>query len=325
VPGFEVDCRFQNPEDLAPGPDGRILVSQFGGMGDSHPGSIAAYDDASKSLEVLFPIGGEMERTWGDAACPPPPIDVFSPHGIDVETLEAGRRQLAVVNHGGRESVELFEVDDDSSLHWRGCVLAPEGAFLNDVVVLRDGSFWVTHMFERGSEFVSMIAAGFGRNTGWVYEWTPRSGFRKLPGSDAPFPNGLEKSADERFLYLDTYAVTGVRKIDVTTGELVAVAEVTRIDNSTWASDGRLLIASHPGNLAQMMACRDVQEGSCGMPFEVIALDPTDLSAEVLIRSEGAPMGGVTVALEHAGAIYLGTFAGDRIGRVTLPFRSGSD
>ena len=27
-PGFEVDCQFQNPEDLAPSPDGRILVSE---------------------------------------------------------------------------------------------------------------------------------------------------------------------------------------------------------------------------------------------------------------------------------------------------------
>lgn len=325
APGFEVDCQFQNPEDLAPGPDGRILVSQFGGMDGARPGNIAAYETSAKQLEVLFPVGDEMEQSWGDPACPPPPVDVFAPHGIDIEVRDDGVRQLAVVNHGGRESVELFEVPDDSSLHWRGCVLAPEGGFFNDVVVLRDGSFWVTHMFERGSDVYSMIAAGLGRNTGWVYEWKPETGFRKLAGSDAPFPNGLEKSLDGRFLYLNTYAKTGVRKIDVASGELIASAPVIRIDNSTWASDGRLLVASHPGNLAQMMACLDPDGGSCGMPFEIIALDPDDLSAEVVIRHEGAPMGGVTVAFEHEGAIYLGTFAGNRIGRVVLPFEGVTD
>jgi len=317
---FEVDCKFQNPEDLAPGPDGRILVSQFGGMDGAKAGNLAVYDSRTKKLDVLFPNADELVQSWGEAACAPPPLDLFSPHGIDIEERDDGRLQLAVVNHGGRESVELFEVMEDSALRWRGCVLGPEDAFFNDVVLLRDGSFWVSHMFEHGTDFVSMMKASFGRNTGWVYAWEPGGGFRKLAGSDAPFPNGLEKSADERFLYLNSYSNAGVRKIDVASGDLVASAEVKRIDNSTWAADGRLLVASHTGNLAQMMACMSVEEGSCGMPFEIVALDPNDMSSEVVIRSEGAPMGGVTVALEHEGAIYLGTFAGDRLGRIVLPY-----
>jgi hypothetical protein len=322
LPGFEVDCQFQNPEDLAPAPDGRILVSQFAGKDGAHAGNIAAYEPASRSLEVLFPNANASVATWGDAACPPPPPDLFAPHGIDLERRADGHLELAVVNHGGRESVELFEVAPDSALQWRGCVLAPEKGFFNDVVLLRDGGFWVTHMFPSGTEMVSMLAAGFGRDTGWVYEWKPETGFRKLPGTDAPFPNGIEKSSDERFLYLNTYAKTGVRKIDVASGELTASAAIERIDNSTWAADGRLWVASHPGGIRQMMACLDVPEGSCGMPFEIVALDPDDLSPEVLIRHAGAPMGGVTVALEHGGSVYLGTFAGDRIGRVDLPFES---
>ena len=55
-----------------------------------------------------------------------------------------------------------------------------------------------------------------------------------------------------------------------------------------------------------------------GMPFEIVALDPLDLSAQIIIAHQGAPMGGATVALQRDGVYYLGTFAGDRLGLVDL-------
>ena len=326
--GIRVDCQFQNPEDLALAPDGRILASQFGGLEGEGPGSLALYDPATRTLTPAFPpavpaeahaAAADADAAWGDANCPFPDAAVFSPHGIDIEMRADGRRQLAVVNHGGRESVELFEVADDAALTWRGCVLAPEDALLNDVVLLRDGSFWVTHMFPRASGAFSLLKATlFGANTGWVYAWSRGAGFGKLPGTDAPVPNGIEKSADERYVYLNTSSALGIRKIDVATGEVVAAREVPWLDNSTWGEDGRLLVASLPGGLFEMMACFRLEAGACGMPFEIVALHPDDLSEQVLIAHQGPPMGGVTVALQREGVFWLGTFAGDRIGMVDL-------
>ncbi len=314
--GIEVDCQFQNPEDLAHSPDGRILVSQFGGMDGGESGNIALYDPDTKTLEVVFPSEREMLRSWGDADCAPPDVATFSPHGIDIEIRRDGLRQLAVVNHGSRESVELFEVDADGTLTWRGCVEAPPAGFFNDVVVLGNGDFWVTQMFPLGTDSRSFIAAGLGFDTGWVYAWSPDGGFSKLPGSDAPFPNGIEKSSDERFVYINTYSSSGVRKVDVTTGERVAENRIENVDNSTWGEDGRLLVASHTGSLRQMLACQETTEGACGMPFEILSLDPDDLSARIVIKREGPPMGGATVALERSGILYLGSFKGDRIASV---------
>ncbi len=51
---------------------------------------------------------------------------------------------------------------------------------------------------------------------------------------------------------------------------------------------------------------------------EICGLDPEDLSEQVIIAHEGAPMGDATVALQRDGVYYLGTFAGDRIGIVDL-------
>ena len=80
--GIDVVCGFQNPEDLALAPDGRIIVSQFGGM-QGDPGSLVLYEPETRSLTTLFPgsparIGPE----WGDPDCAFP--EAFSPHGIDL-------------------------------------------------------------------------------------------------------------------------------------------------------------------------------------------------------------------------------------------------
>ena len=315
--GIRVDCQFQNPEDMALAPDGRIIVSQFGGLTGERPGNLAFYEPETRSLEVAFPAvpaGGGLGAEWGEADCPPPDLAAFSPHGIDLEQRNDGRWQLAAVNHGGRESVELLEWQADGALAWRGCVLAPEDAYFNDLVLLRGGGFWVTHMFPKGSGFWSLIKSGFGMDTGWVYAWSPASGFSKLPGSDAPFPNGIEKSPDERFAYLNSYSAQGLRKIEAATGALVAARELTRLDNSTWAEDGRLLVASHPGGFIESAHCQSLPQGACGMPFAIFSLDPEDLSGDVLMAHQGAPMGGVTVALERRGVLFFGTFAGDRMG-----------
>ena len=320
--GIDVDCQFQNPEDLALAPDGRILVSQFGDMEGAVSGSLATYDPGPRTLTVLFPAAdAAAEPTaseWGDPACSPPDAATFSPHGIDIETRADGRHELAVVNHGGRESVELFEMFDDGSLAWRGCVIAPEEGFFNDVVLLRDGGFWATQMFPRDGMPFSLFSALLGSDAGWVYAWSPDGGFEKIDGTDAPMPNGIEKSDDERYLYLNVYGSGGVRKIDVATGETVATADLDPVDNTTWGEDGRLLAAAHTGGMGEMLACQGLTEGSCGMPFEIVALDPDDLSQQVLISHAGAPMGGVTVALQRDGVFYLGTFLGDRIGIVDL-------
>ena len=317
--GIRVDCRFQNPEDLALAPDGRVIVSQFGGLTGERPGNLAFYEPETHSLEVAFPAvsaAGELGAEWGEADCPTPDPAAFSPHGIDLEQRDDGRWQLAVVNHGGRESVELLELLADGALAWRGCVLAPEEAFFNDLVLLRGGGFWATHMFPKGSGLWSFIKSGFGVNTGWVYAWSPVSGFSKLPGSDAPFPNGIEKSLDERFAYVNSYSAQGLRKIEAATGVVAAARELTRLDNSTWAEDGRLLVASHPGGFTESAPCQSLAQGACGMPFAIFSLDPEDLSGDVLLAHQGTPMGGVTVALERRGVLFLGAFAGDRIGIV---------
>jgi hypothetical protein len=328
---------FQNPEDLALLPGGKsLLVSQFGSMDGSRPGSLAVFALESEEIVPAFPRGGAGSApdvsagpAWGDAACPGPPSEAFSPHGIDLAARPDGALRLLVVNHGGREAVELFEVtlNGDASLAWRGCAVPPEGSVLNDVVALPDGGFLATKMYSGSGAVQGLlnIARGLGGwETGHVLEWQPDSGFREVPGTRGSFPNGIEISDDGETIYLNVYATNEVRRVARRSGEILGTAEVTRPDNVTWGTDGRLLVASHVGPLTEMTACNALEEGTCPLAFEIVALTPDLSGKEVLFSNAGPPMGAGTVAVQVGDELWIGTFAGDRVARVTLRSGAGS-
>jgi hypothetical protein len=324
--GITPDCRFQNPEDLVTSPSGQfILVSQLGDMEGARSGSLVAYAPATGAIEGLYPPAGAApggaEAIWGEAGCPPPDLTVFAPHGIDIERLDHGPHALYVINHGGRESVEMFEVRDSGTrveLVWRGCVLAPEQGYFNDLVVLRSGDFWVSQMFPRDAHvlWAALRMRFTGYAPGFAYHWNAEGGFRKVPGSEVKFANGIEKSPDERYLFLASYFGDEVVKIDSIAGERIGSAPVASPDNLTWSPTGELLAASHHASMADMLACRDLQEGSCGFRFQIVAIAPDDLTSRMLLDHAGPPLGAATVALPFGDHVYLGTFAGDRVARL---------
>jgi hypothetical protein len=62
----------------------------------------------------------------------PRPLDpaLFNARGLSLSRLAGDRWRLLVVNHGGRESIEVFDVDLAPArprLVWRGCLPMPAG------------------------------------------------------------------------------------------------------------------------------------------------------------------------------------------------------
>jgi sugar lactone lactonase YvrE len=321
---LEPICGFQNPEDLARLPDSpALLVSQFGKMDGSLPGNLARFDTQNAELQVLFRGGDAQAMTptagWGEADCPGPPGPAFAPHGIHLTRRRNGPLQLLVVNHGGRESIEFFEVTSGGErLSWRGCALPPEDAYINSVVATPEGGFLATHMFPR-SQALGALKGMLGSDTGYVLEWTPDGSWTVVPGSEAPFPNGIELSPDGKTIYLNAYMADEVRKIDRETGELRAIASVAKPDNTRWSADGsRLFVASHTGSLIDMLRCQGIEQGACTLAFEIVALDPKTLERETVLAHEGPPMGAATVALDVDGVLYIGSFKGDRLALLSL-------
>lgn len=321
--GIHPVCGFQNPEDLSLlADDQRVIVSQYGDMLDPDAtGSLALFDLETEEIRVVYPTADSASAKptpgWGDANCPGPSATPFNPHGLDMAERPDGRLQLLVVNHGGGESIEFFEVLPEArNVHivWRGCAVPPEGAYFNDVVNLPDGGFLASHMMEYGSVTWGMIKAVAGVNTGFVYEWHADSGFAPVAGTESPFPNGIEVSADGSEIFLNVYMAGEVWRIDRKSGEVLAVASVEGPDNSSWAKDGRLLVASHLGGFSEQQPCMSLEANQpCPMSFEIRALDPVTLEGGAIFANRGEPMGGGTVAIDAGHKLIIGSFAGDRI------------
>ena len=318
-------CSFTNPEDLVALPGGEaILVSEYGGMEGHVPGALALLVLQTDQRRELFRGGaadGAATPGWGDPACPGPLTAAFSPHGIHLSTRDDGALQLLVVQHGGRESLEFFEVAGsgrDWAVEWRGCVVAPEDAWLNSVAALPGGGFVTTRMIERPTvvtDLATAIAQGGGG--GYVLEWLPDRGFAILGGSEGEMPNGIETSTDGRLVF-----ATGsgeVRRIVRATGEVEARVQLGALDNARWASDGRLVVANLTSDaLDDFVVCTQLESGACPMSFRIVAIDPVSMETEELYSNQGPPMGGGTVGLVIDDELFIGSFAGDRILRVTL-------
>ena len=323
--GIHPICGFQNPEDISVLADNRrLIVSQYGDMTKPEGrGSLALLDLGSDSMRIVYPpaANGAGASTkapgWGDADCEQPADNRFNPHGIDLAARPDGRLQLLVVNHGDAERIEFFEVlPEPNNVHvvWRGCAVPPEGAWLNDVVNLPDGGLLASHMMEYGGIIWNMLKATLGAKTGFVYEWHAASGFTRVSGTDRAFPNGIEVSDDGREIFLNVYMGDVVERIDRSNGKVLASAKVAAPDNSAWAKDGRLLVASHLGGFREQRPCLSLDDGRpCPMSFEIRALDPKTLEGEAIFANRGAPMGGGTVAVDVGGKLVIGSFAGDRV------------
>ena len=103
------------------------------------------------------------------------------------------------------------------------------------------------------------------------------------------------------------------------TGKVEASASVRGPDNSTWAPDGSLLVASiRAAGSEDFAVCNPLPRGACPIPFAIVAVDPATMQARDLYAVGGAPMGAGTVGLQVGSALFVGSFAGDRVLRVDL-------
>jgi hypothetical protein len=321
-------CIFRNPEDMVALPgDQALIIGEYGQTAADHSGELALFVLETEERRTLY-RGGDMPSVarpgWGDPACRQSPTREFNSHGIDLVRRADGRLALLVVQHGGREAIEFFEVlgeGRDWHLAWRGCVLAPPDASLNDVVGLPDGSFYTTKMaslagatdFEKGMPT---------KPTGHAYAWSPERGYRKIEGTDGIMPNGLEASPDGRILYMNASGNSTIRKVEVETGRLLGEAPVASPDNVTWTPDGRRLLVASLGGLDpnDFEICQNLEKGAaCGIPFSIVAIDPVTMTNRgPIYESDGSPMGGGTVGLQVGRELFIGSFTGDRILRVAL-------
>ncbi len=326
---MQIICGTHSPEDLEWTPDGKqLIVSQFvNSQGRAGDAGLTVYDPVQNSFSRI-PVTAEPLKNWGEAACPGPIGDGLRPHGTSLAKRNGGKNQLYVVNHGGRESIEMYEVKQTGgalSLVWHGCVVSSQA--YNDVAALPDGGFVATHPTALQTPGMDLFA---GQPSGYVSRWVPGSGETELPDTRRGYPNGVIVSAGQRYVYFNAWTAKEVHKYDLQARKEVAMVKLDFMpDNLTWTARGKILAAGIKSPRGECPAgSGGLDKVPCRQSSVVAEIHPETMLAKTIFDSASmfksvtpgkpAPISGASVALQMGKSIYIGAFEGDRL--VKIPY-----
>jgi len=318
-------CGQDGPEDLVAVPRSPWLVASAYGAS----GGLFAINTKEASSTKLFPsatAADRLDKTY--ASCPGPlqgeDREHFRTHGLYLKEGRRGVHTLYAVHHGGRESVELFELDTrptPMAITWIGCIVAPDPIGLNAVVALPDDGFAATNFDPRqppGGRGGFSTALTAGQRNGEVWEWHPRSGWAKVPGSEAAGANGIELSPDGRWYYIAEWGNRSFMRLSrgKTPPERQEIPLGFRVDNVRWERDGTLLVAGQgePGGAA-------TTSGTGNLSMSIIGrIDPKTMTYTTIVsQPTNERLSAATVAIHVGDELWAGSFRGDRIARYPLP------
>jgi hypothetical protein len=310
---------FSGPEDIAITPDGTyLLVSALPADFVNPDGPALMQVELASDRTSPIPIHREPEPGWGDPDSDAPAQ--FGTHGLHVSTRPDGRIQLLAVNHAERESVEMFELVRGSSGYeawWRGSV-AFDGGLLNDVVATPEGGFIATVMLDHAllGDRDAMTVLFSGERIGYLAEWHARTGWRRLPGSEAALNNGIQIGADGRLVWFAAWTSGEVHEYDRERQCITRTATLPFYADNLTLDDRGALIATGIDDLDDWRA-RTAAQGRISrdkLPFSIARIEPSTFDATPLFRGgPGLLEGGASVALLAGDALYVGSYAGDRL------------
>jgi hypothetical protein len=316
--GLSFVCGIVNGEDLVLVPNSAWLIAS--GMA---PGSsLHAVDTRNKTVRVLF--GGTTAAARADKArfanCPGP-LDARQAvlHGLSLRPAAAGRYTLYATTHGGRESVEVFEVapaGGTPAATWIGCILLPQGLAANSVAAFTDGSLLATVLIMPGKTFEDAFAQ---RPTGVVLAWKPgEKTFRPLPGTELSANNGIETSPDDReFFVASTTTKRIIAYARSKPGVPLRTAQLKEIgpDNVRWMADGTLIAAGVIDNEPSCGGPPKTEAGiRCPRGFVAVSINPKTMAVTEIARGPATPaFTGTAIAMRVGNELWLGSFFADRL------------
>ena len=316
----DVYCIVKNPEDLALTPDNNyLIISEFGSiepLGEVTPGKISLLDLNSKEL-INLPINFK-DKEWGDEDCEMHEKGLLSPHGIDLVRRADGRYQLAVVDHLIQESVEMFELTNRKNweLDWKGCTKPSNDKYLNDVSLRKDGSFYVSHMYDRDTGYLDFLLASLLKyNTGYVLLWEKNKGFTKVEGTEGAMPNGIAYDEEIDILYVVHNLGDQLVAVKPNENRLLAKIHLSGPDNLI-LKDKSVWVTTLDHEILDLILECGVEYITCNLPFSIYELDQFSLEQTQRISIKNSVFGLATVALPIEDKIWLGSFHSDRIATV---------
>ncbi|HEX5110473.1 MAG TPA: SMP-30/gluconolactonase/LRE family protein [Vicinamibacterales bacterium] len=319
--GLRFICGLQNPEDVVVVPRTNWLLAS----GMASGAGLTLVDTQSKTVRKLYAPGSGAARhdraRFGNCPGPLDPKQAVL-HGLALRPA-GGAYTVYATNHGGRESVEVFELtvgpagSTAPSATWVGCVLLPPKLAANSVAAFTDGTLVATVLILPGKTFEDAFAM---RNTGIVLQWTPGTpAFVELKGTELVANNGIDTSPDDREFYV---ASTTMRRVYAFSrakpgGGPLRFAQLKDFgpDNVRWTADNRLITA---GLIDDEPACggrpKNEEGIRCPMGYAVATIDPKSMTATEIARGPRTPsFTGTAMAAVVNNELWLGSFFADRL------------
>ncbi len=332
APGIAVVCGIPVPEDIAPVPGTPWLVATSMPR-DGKAGGLYLIDTRTlkarkvdlgreeKGKPARFAAG--TAEAAAVATCAPLDPARFISHGISLSQGKGGIHRLYVVGHGGREAIELFNIDARQpvpTLRWAGCVNMPPAVEGNSVVGLPGGGLMFTTLYDPGQtawpERIRKLATG--APAGAVFEWHPASGIVRLSIPPISGPNGIAISSDGKSIFLAGWGDRILRRVNRKGREIAAPVTLDFLpDNLHWGPGGKLFAAGQATTVQSLFACSaaGTSPGYCVPEWSVAKIDPSTMRVTAQMSGKtGGVFGDTTTAVFHRGRMWLGSINGDRIG-----------
>jgi hypothetical protein len=300
-------CNLISVEDFLPVDGGRWLVG--GSYVEKSVGLYLIDPQAKTAKTVALSLAPTPDPAY--AGCAPPDLKNLQTHGLDVRRVN-GHTTVYVINHGGRESVEIFQLNAAAATaQWVGCALPPEGTTGNSITALAGGAFAMTKFVDsRDKQGFPHILAG--QVTGVVYLYTPGKGFTEVPGTKLSGDNGILSSKDGRWLYINAYGSREIYRVALSGKGKPLVAKVDFCpDNLRWAPDGSIFATGQ-------FITPQTLNGLHG--WATVRVDPKTMATTPVVKEPGLKeFDNATSAVQVGQTLWFGTFRGDRMAYMPAP------
>lgn len=338
----EVICGLANVEDMVALPGTRWIIGSGIGNNFFQAGGLHLIDEdkGTASKLSLDQSEGLKPRAPFDQCPGPPSVEAFSAHGLSIVANADGTNNLYVVNHGGRESIEVFEVaptDGDPQFTWIGCVPTPDNAMSNSVAARADGSLVMSasaagdtpmpafaalsELVKSGTELPKMDPEEASQMRGAVLTWTRVDGWNKVPSSELEGNNGIELSKDGKWAWVNSWPGESVvyMPLDPALGKQRVVKLPFKPDNIRWSHDGKLVATGHLASVAEVSECAMGDPKTCDHDYVSATIDPDTFEVTPLFSGKGTQkLGTATITLKTAKNLWIGSVRSQCIGRVAL-------
>jgi hypothetical protein len=300
-------CGLTSVEDFLPVDGGRWLVG--GSLKEGSAGLYLIDTTAKTGKPVALSIAAKADPIYN---CSPPDLKGLSTHGLEVTAEHGATATVYAINHGGRESVEVFHLNAaKGSAEWAGCVVLPPGANGNSIAALPKGAFVVTKFMDTSDKdaFQHILA---GQINGVVYLWTPGKGFSEVPGTQFSGDNGILVSHDGKWLFVNAYGTREIFRVPLSgQGERASVKVDFNPDNLRWDPQGMILATGQFINPKSLT-------GPHG--WATVRLDPQTLKVTPVVKEAGLKeFDDATSAVQVGQTLWFGTFRGDRVAYRAAP------